>query len=153
LVRKVIVLFCGLLLLLLGGGGLLLPLLGYIYEREGAVLLASLSFPLFPFFYLPFTGWLLVTGGGLLFRRKWAWYSVQTLCFFLLCSGLLALVGFNLFLVTFDMGGSEWQGIANLGLGLLFILFPLGGMVFFNRARADFSLSTLEKDRWTASFD
>ncbi|NLY92265.1 MAG: hypothetical protein GX081_11765 [Firmicutes bacterium] len=147
--RKVFILCFGLLLLLVGGGGIILPVLGYLYYREEAVLLARLGFPFFPFFYLPFMGWLLITGGGLLFRRKWAWYSVQTLWVFLLCSGLLALAGFNLLLVTFDLGGAGVQGAGNLGLALLLVLFPLGGLVFFTRARQEFGPATPGEARWT----
>lgn len=146
MLRKALILFYGLLLLLVGGGGIIFPVLGYIYGRDGAVVLARLSFPFFPFFYLPFTGWLLITGGGLLFRRKWAWYSVQTLWVFFLCSGLLALAAFNLLVVTFDLGGAGVQGAGNLGLLLLLVLFPLGGLVFFARARDEFWLTAPEKN-------
>ncbi|HEY8393161.1 MAG TPA: hypothetical protein VIL83_10605 [Capillibacterium sp.] len=149
--RKVVILCFGLLLFLVGAGGVVFPVLGYLYARAEALVLADLSYPLFPYFYVPFTVWLLITGGGLLFRRKWAWYSVQTLWVFLLCSGVLILVGFNLLIATFDFGGAKVRNAGNLGLVLLLVVFPLLGLVFFGRSRMEFGPAAPEGEGWIST--
>ena len=71
--RKALIIIFSLLLLVIGAGGILLPIVGYIYGRELTVTLFTLSFPFFPFFGLPLAIWLLITGGGLIMGREWAW--------------------------------------------------------------------------------
>ena len=87
------------------------------------------KFSFFPVFYLPFTGWLLVTGGGLVACRQWAWYSVQTFWVFLLCVGVLLLVGFNLLsdvMTSLVDAGGNFRGVGNIILGVLLVLMPWG---------------------------
>ena len=151
--RNALIIIGGLLLLVIGVGGILLPIVGYIYGRQLTVTLFTLSFPFFPFFCLPLAVWLSITGGGLIFRREWAWYSVQTFWTFLLCTGLLMLSGFNLLLFRL---GSRVEGTrlclyGNFGLGLLLVVVPLGGLVFFARARKEFQPAAPETTPWSVS--
>lgn len=150
LMRKAIIVICGLLLLLGGLGGLLIPVLGYFYAREWAVFFVTLSYPFFPVFYFPFTVWVLVTGGGLLGRRPWAWWLVQTFWLFLLCTGVLTLVGFNLLAsaVLPALTGEQLRGLGNLVLGLGLFLLPVGGLVFFASAR-DLFTAPVEESPWS----
>lgn len=156
--RKAIIIICGLVMLLCGLGGLLFPVFGYFWAREWATFIFTLSFPFFPVFYLPFTGWLLVTGGGLVACRQWAWYSVQTFWVFLLCVGVLLLVGFNLLsdvMTSLVDAGGNFRGVGNIILGVLLVLMPVGGLVFFNRARRLFTVPVEENpwQRWSAAVE
>ena len=148
--RKAIIIICGLFMLLGGAGGLFVPVYGYFWAREWATFFFAFGFPFFPVFYLPFAGWLLVTGVGLLAGRPWAWYSVQTFWVFLLCIGGLALVGLNLLFPLLpsvvDLGARMRMTI-NAALGLLLVLIPVGGLVFFDRARPDFTAAGEEPPR------
>ena len=90
--RKAIIVICGLVMLLCGLGGLLFPVFGYLWAREWATFIFTLSFPFFPCLST-FTGWLLVTGGtgglsavGLVFGADFGSFS----------SGGIVTVGFNL---------------------------------------------------------
>ncbi|HBL37267.1 MAG TPA: hypothetical protein DD734_04220 [Firmicutes bacterium] len=153
--RKALIIIFSLLLLVIGAGGILLPIVGYIYGRELTVTLFTLSFPFFPFFGLPLAIWLLITGGGLIMGREWAWYSVQTFWTFLLCTGVLLLSGLNLLLFRF---GSRLEGTrlclyGNLGLGLLLIVVPVGGLVLFGHARKEFRPDATEVNPWSVSSD
>ncbi len=149
--RKATIVICGLLMLACGAGGLFLPVFAYFWAREWFAFFFTLGFPFFPVFYLPFTCWVLVTGGGLVARRQWAWYSVQTFWVFLLCVGVLVLVGFNLF--SFVMKpvvdvGVQWRGVGNALLGLFLVLLPVGGLVFFSQARPLFT-TVVEENLWS----
>ena len=149
--RKATIVICGLLMLICGAGGLFLPVFAYFWAREWATFFYTLGFPFFPVFYLPFVGWVLVTGGGLLTRRQWAWYSVQTFWVFLLCVGALALVGFNLLphvIKPFVDMGVKWRGGGNAVLGLFLVLLPVGGLVFFAHVRQLFT-ATVEESPWS----
>ncbi|NLW59829.1 MAG: hypothetical protein GX073_05725 [Firmicutes bacterium] len=149
--RKAIIIICGFLLLIIGVGGLFLPVFVYFWVREWTSFLLTLGFPFFPVFYLPFTLGLLVTGGGLIARRQWAWYAVQTFWLFLLCVGVLVLVGFNLLSEVMKPllgGGIQWRGAGNLMLGLLLIFVPAGGLVFFGYARQLFFTVAKEESPW-----
>ncbi|MBA2132019.1 hypothetical protein [Capillibacterium thermochitinicola] len=154
--RKAIIFVCGLLLLLFGAGGLFLPIFGYFWARDWASFVFTFGFPFFPVFYLPFAGWLLVTGVGLLACRSWAWYSVQAFWVFLLCVGLLALVSFNLLspvLQSVVDVGVRLRMVINAVLGLLLVLLPVGGLVFFGHVRPLFTAAVEEPPwaRWSAA--
>lgn len=151
--RKGLIIIGGLLLSIIGVIGILLPIAGYIYGRDLTITLFTLSFPFLPLFGLPLAAWLMVTGGGLILRRAWAWYSVQTFWTFLLCTGVLMLSGFNLLLFRFDsrFAGTRLCLYGNLGLTLLLVVLPLGGLVFFARAREEFQPTAPEVTPWSLS--
>ncbi|HBR33648.1 MAG TPA: hypothetical protein DD734_03375 [Firmicutes bacterium] len=104
---------------------------------------------------MPFAGLMLITGGGLLWRQKWAWYLVQIFWVFLLCTGALLLIGFNFILFRCGSGveGTKLCLYGNLGLGLLLGLIPLGGLAFFAHAQKEFRSEAPETNPWTVSSD
>lgn len=137
--KRYLRLIIGIILVILGSSGISLPILAYINFREWALSLFNLFSPLFILLYLPFVCWLLITGIGILAKKKWAWYSVQILDIFLVITGVILLTALNSFPLPENLQFA-WGRIkrdANLGVILLFLITPLFSLAYFHRIRED----------------
>ena len=139
LVKRFLLLMIGIILIVLGSFGIGLPILSYLYLREWVVPLFNLFSLLIYLLYLPFVCWLLVTGIGILARKKWAWYSIQILSIFLVFMGVIMLTVLNSFPFpeNFQLAWGKIRAFANLGLIFLVIVIPIFSLVYFHNIRKE----------------
>ena len=114
-------------LLLLSASGLLLLIVGYLCYRYWFVAFYQLIPYLLFLLYVPLMLWLLITGIGVLARRDWARYSLQTLSVFLILDRDHLNYGFKhpFFLWESATYLKQLKVAGTVGLFVLLILLPL----------------------------
>lgn len=135
--QKTLRFLIGITLFLLGALGISLLIFGYIYYREWTVALYHLIPFLLILLYLPFTLWLLITGIGVLAKRNWAWYSVQTLSLFLVLAGIILITVLNSlsFAGNLQFTWKQVKVVGTIGLLFFFIILPLFSLVLFSKEK------------------
>ncbi|NLW56437.1 MAG: hypothetical protein GX050_07475 [Firmicutes bacterium] len=137
--QKILQFLIGLTLLLLGASGLLLLIVGYLCYRYWFVAFYQLIPYLLFLLYVPLMLWLLITGIGVLARRDWARYSLQTLSVFLILTGIILITALN----TLSFSGNlqlTWKQLkvaGTVGLFVLLILLPLFSLMLFSEKKEE----------------
>ena len=140
--KKFFLILTAIYLLLLALLGSLLCIVGFIGMNAGPQSIPADINPLFIFaIYVPFIGWLLATGIGLLLKRHWARYSIMVM------SGFAIFMGIILCLVVSLLPLPGNAGAIFLGLIAIFlIILPVVYLIFFTRPSVKELFSTTKLD-------
>ena len=126
----------------------ILCILGYIGMNARPESLPVNFNPLFLLaIYLPFIGWLLATGIGLLLKRHWARYSIMVMSGFAIFIGLIFCLVVSLMPLPEDANANLIFKTVFLGLISIFlIILPVIYLVFFTRPSVKELFSTTKLD-------
>jgi hypothetical protein len=104
--------------------------------------------PLFIFaVYIPFIGWLLATGIGLLLKRHWARYSIMVMSGFAIFMGIIFCLVFSLAPLPENANANMIIKTVLLGLTSIFlIILPVVYLVFFTRQSVKELFGTTKSD-------
>ena len=133
--KKFFLVLTAIYLLILALLGVILCIIGYIGMNARPESIPTNFNPLFLLaIYLPFIGWLLATGIGLLLKRHWARYSIMVMSGFAIFMGLIFCLVVSLMPLPGNANVNSSFKIVFLGLISIFLItLPVIYLVFFTR--------------------